>query len=166
MLILQENEVYKMSNNTQSATIAVNRKARHDYFIEEKFEAGIMLQGWEVKSLRDGRAQIGDSYVIIHKGEPILLNAHITPLPTASTHIIAEPTRSRKLLLNQREINRLMGKVEQKGYTMVPLSLYWKGRNAKVEIALVKGKQMHDKRAAEKDRDWQRDKEMLFKKKQ
>ncbi|MDF2940997.1 MAG: SsrA-binding protein [Gammaproteobacteria bacterium] len=149
-------------NNNQ--TIAVNRKARHDYFIEEKFEAGIMLQGWEVKSLRDGRAQIGDSYVIIHKGHPVLLNAHITPLSTASTHVIAEPTRSRKLLLNQREINRLMGKVEQKGYTIVPLSLYWKGRNAKVEIALVKGKQMHDKRAAEKDRDWQRTKEQLFKK--
>jgi SsrA-binding protein len=149
--------------NNPSGSIAVNRKARHDYFIEEKFEAGMMLQGWEVKSLRDGRAQINDSYVIIHKGEPLLLNAHITPLSTASTHIIAEPTRTRKLLLNQREINRLMGKVEQKGYTIVPLSLYWKGRNAKIEIALVKGKQMHDKRATEKDRDWQRDKEMLFK---
>jgi SsrA-binding protein len=150
-------------DNNQSATIALNRKARYDYFIEEKFEAGLMLQGWEVKSLRDGRAQIGDSYVIMHKGQPLLLNAHITPLPSASTHVIAEPTRTRKLLLNQREINRLMGKVELKGYTIVPLSLYWKGRNVKVEIALVKGKQMHDKRATEKDRDWQRDKEQLFK---
>jgi len=153
-----------MSNANQSTTIAVNRKARHDYFIEEKFEAGLMLQGWEVKSLRDGRAQIGDSYVIFHKGAPVLLNAHITPLAAASTHVIAEPTRSRKLLLNQKEINRLLGKVEQKGYTIVPLSLYWKGRNAKVEIALVKGKQMHDKRATEKDKDWQREKERLFKK--
>jgi SsrA-binding protein len=153
-----------MSNSNQSSTIAVNRKARHDYFIEEKFEAGLMLQGWEVKSLRDGRAQIGDSYVIFHKGTPTLLNAQITPLVSASTHVIAEPTRSRKLLLNQKEINRLMGKVEQKGYTIVPLSLYWKGRNVKVEIALVKGKQQHDKRASEKDRDWQREKERLFKK--
>lgn len=153
-----------MSDKNQSATIAVNRKARHDYTIEEKFEAGIMLMGWEVKSLRDGRAQIGDSYVIFHKGDPVLLNSHITPLASASTHVIAEPTRSRKLLLNQREINRLMGKVEQKGYTVVPLSLYWKGRNVKVEIALVKGKQLHDKRSAEKDRDWQREKERLFKK--
>jgi SsrA-binding protein len=153
----------KANNQSGNSTIAVNRKARHDYFIEEKFEAGIMLQGWEVKSLRDGRAQIGDSYVIIHRGQPLLLNAHITPLATASTHVIAEPTRSRKLLLNQREINRLMGKVEQKGYTIVPLSLYWKGRNAKAEIALVKGKQMHDKRAAEKDKDWQRTREQLFK---
>ena len=151
------------NNRSNTGSIAVNRKARHDYFIEEKFEAGIMLQGWEVKSLREGRAQINDSYVIMHKGQPVLLNAHITPLSSASTHIVAEPTRSRKLLLNQREINRLMGKVEQKGYTIVPLSLYWKGRNVKAEIALVKGKQMHDKRASEKEKDWKRTKEQLFK---
>ncbi|MDO8954412.1 MAG: SsrA-binding protein SmpB [Gammaproteobacteria bacterium] len=153
-----------MTTASQPSNIAVNRKARYDYFVEEKFEAGIMLMGWEVKSLRDNRVQIGDSYVIIHKGVPILLNAHFTPLASACSHVVAEPTRSRKLLLNKKEIDRLMGKVELQGYTIVPLSLYWKGRNAKVEIALVKGKQMHDKRATEKDRDWAREKERLFKK--
>jgi SsrA-binding protein len=153
----------KNTKKTGSNTIALNKKARHDYFIEERFEAGMALQGWEVKSLRDGRLQLGDSHVIIKNGEAWLFGGLITPLPTASTHIHPDPRRTRKLLLNRKELNKLIGAVERKGYTIVPLAMYWKHGRAKVEIGLAKGKQKHDKRATEKDRDWQRDKQRLMK---
>jgi SsrA-binding protein len=138
--------------------IAENRKARFDYFIEERFEAGLALQGWEVKSLRAGRAQIAESYVFVRDGEAFLLGGHITPLSTVSTHVTADPTRTRKLLLNRRELDHLVGAVERKGYTIVPLELYWKDGKAKLQIGLAKGKKQHDKRAAAKDRDWERSK--------
>jgi SsrA-binding protein len=145
------------------STIALNRKARHDYFIEERYEAGIALLGWEVKSLRAGRAQIGESYVTLKNGEAYLFGAHITALPTASTHVQPDPTRSRKLLLQRRELDKLIGLVERKGYTLIPLALYWKHGRAKLEIGLARGKKLHDKRDSEKDRDWQRDKQRLLK---
>jgi SsrA-binding protein len=145
------------------STIALNKKAKHDYFIEEKYECGVSLQGWEVKSLRAGRLQLNESYVTIKESEAFLFGAHITPLPTASTHIHPDPVRTRKLLLHRRELDKLIGMVERKGYTLVPLTMYWKRGIAKVEIGLAKGKKQHDKRATEKDRDWQRDKERMFK---
>jgi SsrA-binding protein len=138
--------------------IAENRRARFEYFIEERYEAGIALLGWEVKSLRAGRVQIAESYVFVRAGEAFLLGAHVTPLNTISTHVAAEPTRTRKLLLNRRELDHLVGAVERKGFTIVPLELYWKGGKAKLQIGLAKGKKQHDKRATEKDRDWERDK--------
>lgn len=144
-------------------TIAVNRKAHHEYTIEERFEAGIVLEGWEVKSLRAGKTQIDQSYVILRHNEVFLLGALITPLQTASTHIIPDPQRTRKLLLHQREIGKLVGSIERKGYTLIPLSLYWKGNHVKLQIGLAKGKKNHDKRAAEKDRDWQRQKQRALK---
>lgn len=144
-------------------TIAVNRKATYDYFIEERFEAGIILEGWEVKSLRAGKTQLDQSYVIVKNGEVFLLGGQITPLQTASTHINPDPTRTRKLLLHQREIDKLVGSVERKGYTLVPLSLYWKGSHIKLQIGLAKGKKDHDKRATEKDRDWKREKQRMIK---
>jgi SsrA-binding protein len=143
--------------------IAVNRKARHDYFIEETFEAGLCLEGWEVKSLREGRAQLTEAYVYVKKGEAFLLGAHFSPLLTASTHVNTDPTRSRKLLLHRRELDRLVGAVERKGYTLVPLDLHWRKGRAKLEIGLAKGKKQHDKRAADKDRDWQRQKARIMK---
>ncbi|MBN2680699.1 SsrA-binding protein SmpB [Acidithiobacillus montserratensis] len=146
-----------------SSTIALNREAKHDYFIEERFEAGIVLEGWEVKSLRAGRLNLKDSYVIVKEGELWLLGAHISPLLTASTHIHPDPTRTRKLLMHREQINRMIGSVERKGFTMVPLAMYWKQGRAKTEIALVKGKQEHDKRATIKDREWQRDKARIMK---
>jgi SsrA-binding protein len=149
-----------------SSTIALNKKARHDYFIEERFEAGLALQGWEVKSLREGQAQLNESYVLLKDGEAWLFGAHITPLTSASTHIQADPTRSRKLLLHRRELDKLIGAVERKGYTLVPMALYWKKGRAKAEIALARGKQSHDKRATEKDRDWKRQKERCHWRKQ
>src|SRR5690606_24790196 len=136
--------------------IAVNRKARHDFFIESRLEAGLALEGWEVKSLRDGRVQLQESYVLLKDGEAWLFGAHITPLPTASTHIKPDPTRTRKLLLHKQEVNHLIGSVERKGYTLIPLSLYWKKGKAKLEVGLAQGKKAHDKRATEKERDWQR----------
>jgi SsrA-binding protein len=145
------------------STIALNKKAKHDYFIEERYECGVSLQGWEVKSLRAGRLQLNESYVTVKEGEAFLFGAHITPLPTASTHIHPDPVRTRKLLLHRRELDKLIGMVERRGYTLVPLAMYWKRGMAKVEIGLAKGKKQHDKRAAEKDRDWKRDKERLFK---
>jgi SsrA-binding protein len=145
------------------STIALNKKAKHDYFIEERYECGVSLQGWEVKSLRAGRLQLNESYVTVKEGEAFLFGAHITPLPTASTHIHPDPVRTRKLLLHRRELDKLIGMVERRGYTLVPLAMYWKRGIAKVEIGLAKGKKQHDKRAAEKDRDWKRDKERLFK---
>jgi SsrA-binding protein len=143
--------------------IAVNRKARHDYFIEETFEAGLCLEGWEVKSLREGRAQLTEAYVYVKKGEAFLLGAHFSPLLTASTHINTDPTRSRKLLMHRRELDRLVGAVERKGFTLVPLDLHWRKGRAKLEIGLAKGKKQHDKRAADKDRDWERQKARIMK---
>lgn len=151
----------KDDKKTEPATIALNKRARHEYFIEERFEAGLALEGWEVKSLRASKAQITESYVLIKAGEAWLFGAHITPLPTASTHIHPDPTRTRKLLLNRAELSRLIGAVERKGYTLVALALYWKRGRAKLEIGLAKGKKLHDKRATEKERDWQRQKERL-----
>jgi SsrA-binding protein len=143
--------------------IAQNRKARHEFAIEERFEAGIVLQGWEVKSLRAGRVQLDQSYVILKNGEAWLLGSQITPLLTASTHIDPDPQRTRKLLLHQKELNKLIGSVERKGYTLIPLSLYWKDNLVKLEVGLAKGKKQHDKRADEKERDWQREKQRLLK---
>ena len=144
------------------ATIALNKRARHDYFIEERLEAGLALEGWEVKSLRAGKAQITEGYVVIKNNEAWLLGSHVTPLNTASTHVHPDPTRTRKLLLNRAELDRLIGAVERKGYTLAPLALYWKKGRAKLEIGLAKGKQLHDKRAVEKDRDWQRQKDRML----
>lgn len=144
-------------------TIALNKKVRHDYFIEERLEAGIALLGWEVKSLRAGRVQISESYVVLKGGEVWLIGAHITPLSSASTHINPEPVRTRKLLLHRTEIGHLTGAVERRGYTLAPTAMYWKHGRAKLEIGLAKGKRKFDKRAAEKDRDWAREKERLFK---
>lgn len=151
----------KDDNKPQPATIALNKRARHEYFIEERLEAGLALEGWEVKSLRASKAQITESYVVIKDGEAWLLGAHVTPLPTASTHIHPDPTRTRKLLMKRGELDRLIGAVERKGYTLIPLALYWKRGRAKLEIGLAKGKKLHDKRATEKDRDWQRQKDRL-----
>jgi SsrA-binding protein len=140
------------------SSIAQNKRARYDYFIEEKLEAGLSLQGWEVKSLRAGKAQITEGYVIVKDGEAFLIGAHVTPLRTVSTHVVADPTRTRKLLLHRNELDRLIGAVERKGHTIVPLELYWKNGKVKLAIGLAKGKQSHDKRNTEKDRDWQREK--------
>lgn len=144
-------------------TIALNRKARHDYFIEERYEAGLVLEGWEVKSLRAGRVQLNESYCLIKEGELWLFGAHLSPLSTASTHIQPDSLRNRKLLLHAEELRRLIGAVERKGYTLIPLALYWKRGRAKLEIALAKGKHKYDKRAAEKEKEWARQKERLLK---
>jgi SsrA-binding protein len=153
----------KKSKQSNDHIIAVNRKARHDYFIEDKFEAGLVLEGWEAKSLRAGRAQLTESYVHIKNGEAFLIGAHFSPLNTASTHTKADPTRSRKLLLQRVELDRLVGAVERKGFSLVPLNLHWSKGRAKLEIGLAKGKKQHDKRATSKDRDWQRQKERILK---
>jgi SsrA-binding protein len=153
----------KPSSKPGSSTIALNRKARHDYFIEDNYEAGIMLQGWEVKSLRAGKVQLVDSYVFIKNGEAWISNLLITPLQTASTHISPEPTRVRKLLLHRSEIDRLIGAVERKGYTLIALALYWSKGKVKVDVGLAKGKKQHDIRATEKERDWQREKQRILK---
>jgi len=145
------------------STITLNKTARHDYFIEERYEAGIALEGWEVKSLRENRVNLKEAYVLIKDDELWLLGAHITPLATASTHVHPDPLRTRKLLMHRREIDRLRGMVERKGYTLVPTAMYWKKGRAKVEIGLAKGKKQHDKRAVAKDRDWQREKARILK---
>jgi len=137
--------------------IAENRRARYDYFIEERLEAGLVLEGWEVKSMRAGRAQLAEAYVYVRDGEAFLTGAHLSPLRTTSTHKVADPVRTRKLLLHRGELDRLVGATERSGYTLVPLELYWKQGRAKLQIGLAKGKKQHDKRATEKDRDWQRD---------
>ena len=142
--------------------IAENRKARFDYFIEERFEAGLALQGWEVKAMRAGRAQLKEAYVYLRGGEAFLIGAHLAPLPAASTHVAADPVRTRKLLMHQHELQHLIGAVERRGYTLVPLELYWKSGRAKLRVGLAKGKKQHDKRAVEKERDWQRDKARLL----
>ena len=139
-------------------SIVDNKKAFFDYFIEERFEAGLALDGWEVKAIRAGRAQIKEAYVVIRKAELFLIGAHISPLSSTSTHVLADPTRTRKLLLNALEIRKLIGKVDQKGYTLVPVNLHFSKGNVKCEIGLAKGKKQHDKRATEKERDWEREK--------
>ena len=144
-------------------SIIDNRKAFHDYFIEDRFEAGIMLEGWEVKAIRDGRAQLKEAYVIIKGGEIYLFGSHISPLPTASTHVTPDPVRTRKLLLHSAEIAKLVEKVERSGYTMVPLNLHYKGGRIKCEIGLAKGKKQHDKRDTERDRDSQREVQQAMK---
>lgn len=149
---------------SKSKTIALNKKALHDYHIEQRFEAGLMLYGWEVKSMRAGKAQLKDSYVVIKKHEAFLLNAHFSPLLTASTHVTPNPTRSRKLLLHRKELNVLIGAVQRQGYTLIPLCVYWKNNFAKLEFALAKGKKQYDKRESEKKRDWEREKQRLMKK--
>ena len=153
----------KKDKKSHSNTIVLNKKARHDFNLEERFEAGIMLQGWEVKSLRAGKVQIRDSYVFIKNNEAFLSSTVITPLETASTHIHPEPQRVRKLLLNRAEIDKLIGAIDRKGYTLVATAMYWKKGRAKLEIALAKGKKEHDKRASEKDRDWKREKARILK---
>ncbi len=146
-----------------SSTIALNRKAGHDYFIEQRYEAGLVLEGWEVKSLRANRAQLKESYVVIRQGEAFLTGCHMSPLASASTHVQPDPLRTRKLLLHRGELNRMIGLVERSGYTLVPTALYWKRGRAKLEIGLARGKKKFDKRAAIKERDWNRDKERLLK---
>ena len=154
----------KSANKTNSnATIASNRSATHEYFIETKFEAGLVLEGWEVKSLRDGRVQLKESYIVIKKGEAWLVGAHVSALLSASTHIKPEAVRAKKLLLHAYEISKLIGAVDRKGYTIVPLSMYWKNGRAKLEIGLAKGKQLHDKRQSSKNRDWEREKARIMK---
>ena len=148
---------------TSPSSIASNRKARHDYFLEEKFEAGISLMGWEVKSIRNGNVQIGESYIVLHKGEAFLEGANISPLLSASTHVVTEPQRRRKLLLHSRELSQIFSATQQKGFTCVPTNMYWKNNRVKLEIALAKGKQAKDKRQTKKDQDWLRQKERLMK---
>jgi len=155
-----------MSKNTTAKDdplIAENRKARFDFFVEDTYEAGLSLLGWEVKSLRAGRVQLKEAYVFVKDGEAFLFGAHVAPLPTASTHVIPDPIRTRKLLLNKSELDRLIGAVERRGYTIVPLEMYWKNGRAKLRIGLAKGKKDHDKRETSKDRDWQREKSRLMK---
>ena len=146
-------------------SIADNRKAFHDYFIEERFEAGIVLEGWEVKAIRAARAQLKEAYVVVRREELFLIGAHVSPLGSASTHVNPDPVRTRKLLLHSEEISKLIGKVERAGYTMVPLNLHYTRGRIKLEIGLAKGKKQHDKRQAEKDREWQREKQRLVRSK-
>ncbi|MFT5427036.1 MAG: SsrA-binding protein [Gammaproteobacteria bacterium] len=148
---------------SKSSTISLNKKAKHDYFIEDRYEAGLALEGWEVKSIRAGHIQINESYILLQNGEAFLFGAHITALPTASTHIKPDPIRNRKCLLHRNELSRLIGAVERKGYTLVPTALYWKHGLVKLEIGLAQGKKAHDKRATEKDNDWKREKQRLLK---
>jgi len=143
----------------QGGTIALNKRARHEYHIDQRFEAGIELQGWEVKSLRAGRINFGDSYAMVIANEIQLVGTSIPPLISASTHVVANDRRTRKLLLHRAEIDTLIGAVERKGYTLIPTAMYWKGNKVKVELGLAKGKQAHDKRETEKERDWQREKQ-------
>ena len=147
-------------------SITVNKKAFHDYFIEEKYEAGIALQGWEVKAIRAGRMNIKESYVVIRHGEIYLIGMHITPLPTASTHVSPDPTRTRKLLLHATEISKLIGKVERAGYALVPLDLHYTRGRIKLEIGLAKGKKQHDKRADEQEKDFKREAQRVMKERQ
>ncbi|MEE9343885.1 MAG: SsrA-binding protein SmpB [Gammaproteobacteria bacterium] len=153
----------KKKEKSPSSTIALNKKARHEYALEERFEAGLVLQGWEVKSARAGKVQITDTYIHLKDGEAWLLAVNITPLLSASTHIKPEPMRARKLLMHRRELDRLIGNVERKGYSLIPTAMFWKKGKVKLEIALAKGKKEHDKRATIKERDWQRDKQRILK---
>ncbi|HVK94452.1 MAG TPA: SsrA-binding protein SmpB [Noviherbaspirillum sp.] len=144
-------------------TIVDNKKAFHDYFIEERYEAGMVLHGWEVKAIRAGRVQLKEAYVIVRQGEVFLFGSHISPLPTASTHVTPDPVRTRKLLLNAEEIKKLIGKVERAGYTLVPLNMHYAKGRIKCEIGLAKGKKQHDKRETAKERDWQREQQSILK---
>ena len=143
-------------------TIALNKRARHEYHLEERFEAGLALQGWELKSIRAGRANITEAYAVIRDGELFLFGAQMTPLISASTHVVADAHRTRKLLLHKREIDKLWGLTRQKGYALIPTALYWKGNKVKAELALAKGKQSHDKRESDKERDWNREKQRVM----
>lgn len=149
----------KKDHKDGGGTIALNKRARYDYHIDDRYEAGLALQGWEVKSIRAGRINFGDAYALIKNGELYLFGAQITPLIQASTHVVADDRRTRKLLLHREEIDKLIGAVERKGYTLIPTALYWKNNRVKVEIGLARGKQEHDKRETEKDRDWNREKQ-------
>lgn len=149
-------------DTAKNPTIALNKRARHEYHLEQRYEAGLALQGWELKAIRAGRANIGESYALIKNGEIFLFGAQITPLIQASTHVVADDRRNRKLLLHRHEIDNLVGRVERDGYTIIPTALYWKGNKVKVEVALAKGKQAHDKRAASKERDWNREKQQVM----
>lgn len=154
----------KKNNGNSGSLIAENRRARHDYFIEERFEAGLSLQGWEVKALRAGKANISEAYVTVKDGQMLLLGATINPLKTSCAFVVCDPTRTRTLLMNRREINKLMGLAQRQGYTLMPLRLYWKGSWAKLEVALARGKQEHDKRDTIRERQWQREKARVMKK--
>lgn len=151
----------KKAKDTESAggTIALNKRARHEYTLGDRYEAGLALQGWELKAIRAGRANIGDAYALVKDGELFLFGAQITPLVQASSHVLADDRRTRKLLLHRHEIDRLVGRIERDGYTLVPVALYWKRNKVKLELALAKGKREHDKREASRDRDWQREKQ-------
>ncbi|MBT8063878.1 MAG: SsrA-binding protein SmpB [Gammaproteobacteria bacterium] len=144
-------------------TIAVNKRARFEYYIEDRLEAGLALEGWEVKALREGRVQFADSYVLLKDNEAFLFGCQINPLPTASTHVTPDPLRTRKLLLHRREIDRLTGAVDRKGFSVIPTAMYWSRGRAKVEIGLARGKRQHDKRKTEKDRDWERQRSRIMK---
>lgn len=146
-----------------TGSISVNKKALHEYFIEEKFEAGMALEGWEIKSIRAGRLQINESHILMKRNEAWLIGAQIQPLATASKHVMADPTRTRKLLLKHSELKKLVGSVERDGYTLIPLAMYWKNNRVKLEICIAKGKKLYDKRASEKDREWSREKERVLK---
>lgn len=150
-------------NANGGGTIALNKRARHEFKIEDKFEAGMQLQGWEVKSLREGKVNIAESYVFLKNGEAYVSGLQILPLKAASTHVVCEPTRVRKLLLNRRELDKLIGAVERSGYTLVATAMYWSKSWVKLEIGLAKGKQAHDKRADAKDREWKVDKQRIMK---
>jgi len=153
----------KKSKKPASNVIALNRKARHDYFIEDTLEAGLVLEGWEVKSLRAGNVQLAESYVYIRSGEAWLFGAHFSPLNTASTHVKPDPTRNRKLLIHRQELDRFIGAVERKGFALVPLDLHWHKGRAKLNVGMAKGKKQHDKRATDRERDWKRQKERILK---
>ena len=146
-------------------SIVENKKAFHDYFVEERYEAGLVLHGWEVKAIRAGRVQLKEAYVVLNSAEPFIIGMHVSALPTASTHVNPDPTRSRKLLLNAEEIRKLIGKVEQRGYTLVPLNLHYTKGRVKLDIGLAKGKKQHDKRETEKERDWQREQQQIMRQK-
>ena len=158
----KKNKSAKDKGKGAGGTIALNKRARHDYQLEERFEAGLALQGWELKSIRAGRANIGESYAVVRDGEMFLFGAQMTPLISASTHVVTEERRTRKLLMHRREIDNLIGRIQRDGYTVVPTALYWKGNKVKIELALAKGKQTHDKRQADKVRDWARDKQRVM----
>ena len=154
-----ERKAAKKDKSKGGGTIALNKRVRHDYALEERFEAGLALQGWELKSIRAGRANIGESYAVVRGGEMFLFGAQMTPLISTSSHVVADERRTRKLLLHRREIDNLIGRIQRDGYTVVPTALYWKANKVKIELALAKGKQDHDKRASSKDRDWAREKQ-------
>ena len=153
----------KKQKKDSGSTIVLNRSARHEFFVEEKYEAGIALEGWEVKALREGRVQFADSYVLLKDNEAFLFGCQISPLPTVSTHVTPDPLRTRKLLLHRREIDRLTGAVERRGYTLIPTAMYWSRGRAKVEIGMARGKRQHDKRKTARDRDWDRQKARIMK---